>query len=480
MPPDLDETVKSLPPFCRVTAQLTPTSDSDIRIELWLPERWNGLFRGQGNGGFAGTIDRPGMSRNVAQGYATAATDTGHIGSTTAVDATWALHHPEKIADFGYRGIHEMTVTAQAILRSFYGTPAKHSFFAACSDGGREALMEAQRFPADYDGIIAGAPAYNWTALLTNAISNAQSLALTPASYIPPTKLQAISAAVLAACDAKDGLKDGILNDPRTCHVPSEALLCKQGDADTCLTEPQFKTLQALYAGFHSADGALIFPGFLPGSEVGDGGWTPWITGFTPGQSLLFAFGQQYFSNMVYSDPTWTIHSVNLDEAYAKANQETSASLNATNPNLSPFFTRGGKLILYHGWNDPAISALATVHYYEKMTVATPNASASSRLYMVPGMQHCDGGPGATSFGQFGEHASQGADDPQHNISLSLELWVEKGIAPDVITASHDEGTPTTPKITMTRPLCPYPKFAKYNGTGDPNTAASFTCTLSK
>ncbi|WP_263384323.1 tannase/feruloyl esterase family alpha/beta hydrolase [Granulicella arctica] len=478
LPGDIPAAAKVVPPFCRVTAQLTPSADSDIRMEIWLPLTWNGLFRGQGNGGFAGAIDRNGLARAANQGYATAATDTGHTGSAT--DATWALHHPEKVIDFGYRAIHEMTVTSQAILQSFYGTPAKHTFFAACSDGGREALMEAQRFPADYDGIIAGAPAYNWTALLTNSLASAKAFTLTPASYIPAEKLPAISAAVLNACDANDGLKDGILNDPRTCHFDPNKLLCKKANGNACLTRPQIKTLQALYAGAHAADGSPIEPGYLPGAETGPGGWTDWITGKALGQAGIFSYGQGFFANMVYSDPAWDFKAVTVDAAYQKAQQLGAPAINATDPNLTPFFTRGGKLILYHGWNDPAIPATGTIDYVTQMTAATPEANASTRLYMVPGMQHCAGGPGATSFGQFGWFPSATPDDPQHDISLALEQWVQTSTPPETLIATHYEAAPGTSPPTLTRPLCAYPQSAKYNGTGDPNTAASFTCSQAK
>ncbi len=478
LPQDIADTVKSLPAFCRVTAQLSPTADSDIRVELWLPVTWNGSFRGQGNGGFAGNIDHSALARAAAQGYATAATDTGHTGAAT--DAAWALNHPEKIADFGYRAIHEMTATSQAILQSFYGTPAKHAYFVSCSDGGREALMEAQRFPADYDGIVAGAPAYNWTALLSGAIAGAKALTFTPGSYIPSTKLPAISAAVLNACDASDGLKDGILNDPRACHFNPSVLLCKKAESDACLTRPQIKALQTFYAGVHAADGSLIEPGYLPGAELGPGGWLNWITGKTVGQSDLFAYGHGFFANMVYSDPAWSFQSATVDAAYKKAQQVSAASVNATDTNLTPFFARGGKLILYHGWNDPAIPALGTIDYVTRMTAATPEAAASTRLYMVPGMQHCAGGPGATFFGQFGSFPNAGPDDPQHDVSLALEQWVEHATAPETLIATRYEGAPTASHITMTRPICPYPQAAMYNGTGDPNTATSFTCSAPK
>ena len=245
---------KRLPAFCRVIAEDKPTPDSDIKIEVWLPTSgWNGKFRGQGNGGFAGEIDYRTLGLAVVQGYASAATDTGHAAEGT--NATWALGHPEKIIDFAYRAIHEMTVIGKATIKAFYGDAAQHSYFANCSNGGRQALMEAQRYPEDYDGILAGAPANYWTHLLSSALYDAQTTTLDPASYIPTSKIPTIAKAVNEACDAKDGVTDGVLNDPRQCHFDPAALLCKAADSDSCLTQPQVTALKKLYEGAHDSKG---------------------------------------------------------------------------------------------------------------------------------------------------------------------------------------------------------------------------------
>ena len=361
-----------------------------------------GSFRGQGNGGFAGEIDFRSMGAAVAQGYATAGTNTGHSGGGT--DASWALGHPEKVTDFGYRAIHTMTQVAKAAIKAFYGKAPQHSYFASCSNGGRQALMEAQRFPEDYDGILAGAPANFWTHLLTKAVADAQATTLDPASYIPSQKLPAIANAVNAACDARDGVTDGVVNDPRRCHFDPAALLCKERDSDACLTAPQVTALEKLYEGPHDSRGHEIFPGYVPGAEEGDGGWGPWITGPAPGKSLLFAFGTGFFANMVYERADWDYRSANIEQALKAAEEKTAHKLDATDANLTAFKARGGKLILYHGWNDPAISALNTIHYYDSVVsrLGRQETDAFVRLYMVPGMQHCGGGPGANSFGQFG------------------------------------------------------------------------------
>jgi feruloyl esterase len=433
---------------------------------------WNGKYQGQGNGGFAGMIGYPGLGAAIKRGYATAGTDTGHSGG----DAAWALGHPEKVIDFGYRGIHEMTLKAKAIIDAFYGDHPQHSYFASCSDGGREALMEAQRFPEDYDGILAGAPANFWTHLLVGTMWVVQATTLDQASYIPAGKLPAIGAAVLAACDAQDGVVDGILNDPRQCHFDPTTLLCKGADSNSCLTAPQVAALQKIYAGPHDSAGHRLFPGYMSGAEEGPGGWMLWITGSQPGHSLLFFFGTQYFTNMVYEQAGWDYKTFNVDQATKLADSKTARALNATDPNLKPFRARGGKLILYHGWGDVAIPAPNTIDYYNRVvaTMGPRNTDSFLRLFMAPGMQHCGGGPGPNSFGQG---ANSPPYDSEHNIYTAVEQWVEKGVAPSKIIATKyvDDFNPER-GIKMTRPLCPYPQVAKYKGTGDTNDAANFVC----
>lgn len=467
------ELYKSLGAFCRVVVEATPSADSLIKIEVWMPaEGWNGRFRGQGNGGFAGEIDYRRLGLAVQAKYASAATDTGHAAGGT--DARWALGHPEKVIDFGYRAIHEMTQIAKTVINAFYGSNAQHSYFDNCSNGGRQALMEAQRFPQDYDGIISGAPANYWTHLLTKALADSQATTLDPASYIPASKLPALAHAVNAACDAQDGVTDGVLNDPRQCKFDPAALLCKADDSNACFTAAQITTLKKLYEGPRDTKGALIFPGYLPGAEEGDGGWGLWITGQAPGKSLLFAFGTGYFSNMVYEKSDWDYKSTKVNDGLKAAEAKTAKILNATNPDLSAFKARGAKLILYHGWNDAAISALNTINYYNSVAskMGQTETQTFSRLYMVPGLQHCGGGPGANSFGQLG----QGAPDPQHNIELALEEWVEKGIAPSEIVATKYVDDDPAKGVKFTRPLCSYLQVAKFKGTGDPNDATNFVC----
>src|SRR5215471_8867248 len=475
---DLSALYKSLPAFCRVVAEAKPTADSDIKLEVWLPASgWNGKLQGIGNGGFAGLIDDMQLGVAVKHGYASTATDTGHAGSP--IDAAWAIGHPEKVIDFGHRGIHEMTRVAKAVVEAFYSKAPRHSYFAGCSDGGREALMEAQRYPDDYDGILAGAPANYWTRLLTLAAADTEALTKDAASFIPAAKIPAIAAAVNAACDATDGVKDEILNDPRQCKFDPATIECGVvEESDKCLTAAQVATLKTLYRGLQGAKGNQIFPGYLPGAESGQGGWGLWITGPAPAKSLMAAFAKGYFSNFVYEKPDWDFGSFNVDAGLKAADEKTAGALNATDPDLHKFKARGGKLILYHGWDDPAIPAVNTVNYYESVMakMGRKDADAFVRLYMAPGVQHCGGGPGPDSFGQVGLLSYT---DPSHSMAAALEQWVEEGTAPATIIASQYEGQERQHAV-MTRPLCVYPQTAKYKGSGDAMDAANFTCERGK
>jgi hypothetical protein len=476
---DMSAFYKRLPAFCRIVAKATPTPDSDIVIEVWMPlAGWNGKLAGFGNGGFAGVIDDFGLGADIAKGYAGVATDAGHSGSPA--DASWALGHPEKVIDFGHRGVHEMTRVAKLVIQQFYGSAAKRSYFDGCSDGGREALMEAQRYPNDYDGILAGAPANDWTNLLSMAVTDTQALTVTPASFIPPAKIPTIANAVLAACDKLDGVADGILNDPRECHFDPASIECKAGeDTEKCLTAAQAGALSKIYAGLQDAKGHTVFPGYLPGAEDGGSGWRLWITGPAPARSAISFLGIAYYSNMVYEKRDWDYKSFTVDGGLQAAVEKTAAALNAVNPDLSAFRNRGGKLILYHGWNDPAIPALNTINYYEEVIAKMGQANTDSfaRLYMVPGMQHCGGGPGPGTFGAF---VGSWPEDPQRNMFVALEGWVEKGTAPSAIIATKTPAGNPQGMPTMSRPLCPYPQSAMYKGTGDTNSAQNFVCTSPK
>ena len=463
-----------LPAFCRVQGVIQPSSDSHIEFEVWLPASgWNGRYEGLGNGGFAGSITYAGLANAVANGYAASASDTGHKGN--AIDARWALGHPEKVTDFGYRAVHDTSDKAKALISAFYGNRAQHSYFSSCSNGGREALMEAQRFPEDYDGILAGAPANYWTHLLATA--GAEDVFLNdPVSRIPASKVPAIQVATLAACDAQDGVKDGVINDPSRCHFDPSQLLCKGPDSDSCLTAPQVASLEKLYQGPHDGSGKPVFPGRVPGGEAGLGGWSLWITGAQPATSLMYGFGTGFFSNMVFQDASWDYRTFQLERDTKIADDKLARTLNATDPDLKRFKDRGGKLIVYHGWNDPAISPLNSIDYLHSVQakMGAKPTEEFVRLYLAPGMQHCGGGPGPDSFGQ-----SLDQSDPQHSVSKALERWVENREAPDKIIATKfkTDGNPAS-GVLRTRPLCPYPQVAQYSGSGSTDDAASFKCAM--
>ncbi len=469
-----DSIFKKLPAFCRVVAVSKPTPDSNIPIEVWLPlTGWNGKFIGQGNGGFAGSIGYHGLAVAVLDGFASGGTDTGHTGGAT--DSDWALGHTEKVIDFGYRAVHLMTETSKTVVQAFYSTGAHPNYFSSCSDGGREALMEAQRFPEDYDGILAGAPAYNWTSLVSRGAQMTQELLSTPEKYIPASKIPAISHAVLAAC--KKAEPGPFLADPRTCHFSPDTLVCKGPETNACLTQPQADSLKDLYQGSYLRDGKLVYHGLLPGGELGDNGWSGWITGKSRTASEGSKYATGFFRNLVYSNPNWDLKNFQLDRDLKAAEEKTGHALNAVNPDLRAFKAHGGKLILYHGWNDPAISPLATIDYFNSVeqTMGAADTSEFVRLFLVPGMQHCAGGPGPTDFGQWGPSFDSALDNPANNITFALEDWVEKGTAPEQVIArgSFEQAGKSVP---FTQPICAYPKAAVYKGMGDRKDASSYAC----
>jgi len=470
VPPETSLT--DLPAFCRVAGVIRPTTDSVIKFEVWMPETsWNERFLGVGNGGFAGSIGYSGLAANLRRGFATAGTDTGHEGE--AEDASWAYQHPEKVKDFGWRALHLTTDRAEKVVAAFYGRAARQSYFDSCSDGGREALMEAQRFPEEYDGILAGATANNWTGLLSSGVDVTQVTTGDPAGYISSMKLPAITHAVLAACDAQDGVKDGFINDPAKCHFEPKILLCKNGDSLDCLTAPQVRSLEKFYHGGTNSHGESLMSGYAMGDEWQ--GWKDWVTGHGPGSASGLSYVQNFFRYMVYDDPKWSVLTADVDDAWQRANEKAAADLNATNADLSRFAARGGKLILYHGWDDQAISPWSTIAYYENVRkqMGTEKADGFVQLYMVPGMEHCAGGPGPDAFGQLGLPEAKGAGS---GILHVLEDWVEKGTpAKEVVTAKF-QGTGKTATVKMTRPLCPYPQVAVYKGAGSTDDAANFVC----
>lgn len=466
------------PARCEVQAITRPTKDSEIRLQVWLPASgWNGKYLQVGNGGWAGSIDLTAMVDPLRRGYAVAATDDGHVSSGPTPSAHWAIGHPEKLIDFGYRAVHETSVQAKAIVRAHFGRAAARSYFSGCSDGGREALMEAQRYPEEFDGIIAGAPANNWSHLFTGFVWNEQALAHSP---IPPDKLPVIQKAVLASCDARDGVKDGLIEDPRACHFDPGSLVCKGGDAPDCLTEGQVTTLRKIYGGpKNPRTGTQIFPGYAMGTEAIPGGWSPWI--LPPGLQAMF--GNSYYGQAVFEQASWDFRTLNFDTDVELGDVKAGPVLNSTNPDLRSFRANGGKLIQYHGWGDAAISPLSSIDYYESVRAFLsrfadarhPNTDPTDfyRLFLVPGMAHCAGGIGPNDFGNT---RNSTATDPEHNILTALEVWVERGTAPARLIGTG--ATVAEPAKPLTRPLCPYPQTAHYLGKGDPSDAGNFTCAV--
>jgi feruloyl esterase len=486
-------------PYCDVRGYVTTNNPgpNQVNFELSLPTAWNGRFLFVGNGGFAGSFDWPAvlldflnpfpLVREASDGFATIITDTGHqgAGDLPLLDGGWALNDPAKQDDWLFRGVHVSTVAAKTIIQAFYGTLAR-SYFAGCSDGGREGLVEAEQYPTDFDGIVAGDPllgdafiGLNWSG---------EHLTVTPDNYIPPEKLALVDAAAMQTCDAADGVVDGLIQDPRKCTFDPARLLCTHGNEAACLTTGQVATLQAIYAGASRASGRQIYPGFTksdpagnPSLLVGEDGWAFYMTGFEPPNApgtaepwvnpetppAMFTFQDQFLKFFVFSDPnynslTFNINSSDLAKAEAVINRGGAAG---TNPDLSTFRDRGGKLILYHGWSDPVLTPLETVRYYNKVVQRQEElrrAQQFARLFMVPGMRHCigSGGPGPNIF------------DPLP----SLINWVENSVAPDQILAAHfKENDPTTGIITRTMPLCPYPTVAAFQG-GNVNEASNWKC----
>lgn len=459
-----------LPAFCRVTGVLRPTSDSAIHFEVWLPaQNWNGRLLGAGNGGFAGSIGYDELASYLKRNFAVAGSDAGHQGNAT--DATWAYRHPEKIKDFGWRAVHLTRLRAGEIISAFYGKHENKAYFDSCSDGGREALVEAQRFPADYDGILAGAPANAWSTMLGIGVKAVQSRQSDPRAYFSDIKLPAIEKASLAACDALDGVKDGIVDDPSKCHFDPEVLLCKGEEALDCLTQPQINTLKLIYAGEKDSSGKISMPGFTAGDEMG---WREWVIGQDPTAASSLHYLENYFRYMVTDDPKWNALSADPETSFRQSREKGAADLDATDPDLGKFSSHGGKLILYHGWNDQAISPWNTVNYYKSVQEKMGDTGSFLRLYMAPGVEHCAGGPGPSFFGQFGLQTAKGSS---FGLFDSLVNWVERGAPDDSITATkYGQGENGSPKVVMTRPLCAYPQVAKYSGNGDTNDAVNFTC----
>ena len=461
-------TAVPLPPYCRVAATLTPSADSHIEMELWLPTvGWNGKFLAVGNGGWAGSISTAAMADGLRRGYATASNDTGHKGGS----ASFALGHPEKLVDFAYRAMHEMTVQSKTIIQAFYRRGPQLSYYQGCSTGGRQGLMEAQRFPEDFDGIIAGAPVNNVLHLNVSQVALQVDMLRNQSRLVPPAKRTLFANAVVAACDARDGVKDGIVSEPRACKFDPAVLACKAGDPSTslgagssdCLTPAQVENARSAWASVTKKDGSLVYPGRSPGFESG------WRIP-TPGAALnpLFADTPRFIGRQ---DPNWDPMTFDLETDLALA-LKNGGFVEASDPNLAKFKARGGKLLLYHGWADPGPAPENTVNYYEAVnkTLGDPSTRPAGslgastqddwmRLFLMPGVGHCGGGVGPDQADFLG----------------ALERWKEQSVAPGQITATRSAGR-GGPRAAMSRPLCAYPQVARYNGSGSTDEARNFSC----
>lgn len=445
--------------ICRVSATISVVQGSEIKLQVWMPETWNGKFVGLGGGGFEGGLGNagPALTKLSQEGYAGVATNAGHSPS---IKAEWALGNPEKIVDFAHRANHLGAVVGKATAAAFYGQPVKRSLFNGCSNGGRDALMLAQRYPADYDAIVAGAPANNWTGLMSWFARHEQIARLSPGADLLGPKLELIHAAAMRKCDAIDGVKDGLIERPTACKFDPVILQCKAGSSTDCLSKAEVQAVRALYRDVRTRTGLLAQPGLPVGSEYE---WSYWLASVKSGGA---DFARQFYRYMVYQDPNWDIDRFDISRDFPFARKNLGPILDAVNPDLRPFLNRGGRLLMYHGWDDAAIPAGNTLNYYAAMRRTVGRAAAErTRLFMLPGVAHCAGGNGPSNVDYLG----------------ALDQWAESGVAPERLVAAKADnmlrymvGLPT--KVMATRPVCAWPKAARYKGAGPVNEADSYVC----
>jgi Tannase and feruloyl esterase len=476
-PPRGRGAMNDLPAFCRVEAVVTPRPDSRIEFQVWIPDGWNGKVVVTGNGGYGNTPNYGDMAHALRQGYAAAGGDTGHQGPTPD-DLRWGVGHPDRIEDWGSRSIHEIAGPAKAIAAAVGGHSPRRAYYYGCSTGGHQGYAEIQRYPEDFDGVIAGAPGNNRIRLnagfLWQFLSNhTRDGGADP--ILPASKLPAITRAVVAACDAGDGVRDGVVDDPRACRFDPASLACRGDDQPYCLTPPQVAALRKMYAGAtNPRTGAVVYPGWPKSSEA--------LTSTPDGRPL--SGWQQYWGSTeptrapfwrlwVFGDERWDPWTFDFDRDLARADEKVGRLVDQVDPDVQAFKASGGKAIVYQGWQDPVVNAIDTIAYYERVRDRQGSQAATDdffRLFLVPGMGHCGGGTGATSFGNQGSTAP--VADAEHDLLRALDAWVERGIAPDHLIASRVEnGT-----VVRQRPLCPYPQRAVYKGSGSTDEAASFEC----
>jgi feruloyl esterase len=476
-PPRASAPMANVPAFCRIHASATPTAASLVHFEVWVPRTWNGKLVVTGNGGYGNVPSYGDMARALAQGYAAVGGDTGHQ-TPTPDDLEWGMGHPERIIDWGSRSIHAITVPSKRIIERASGTAPRRAYYTGCSTGGHQGYAEMQRYPDDFDGVIAGAPGNNrvrlnagflWQFLANRTRGDNQTL------IIPAAKLPLVTRAVVAACDANDGVSDGVVDDPRSCAFDPASLQCAAGDEATCLTPLQVETLNKMYDGARNPrTGEQVYPGWPKSSEA----LTTTATG-APASGWHQYWGREeparaaFWRLWAFENPAWDWWSFDFDRDLDRALAKLGPMVDQVNPDLDAFRRRGGKAIVYQGWQDPVVNALDTIAYYDRVRSRHANQDGVDsfvRLFMVPGMGHCSGGTGATNFGN--QNASPLAIDPEHDLLSALDAWVEQGRAPDRIIASRVAGG----QVVRTRPLCPYPRRAVYTGSGNTDDAANFVC----
>lgn len=473
-----------LPAFCRVVGVIRPTADSEIGFELWLPDQWNGRYFQTGNGGFGGSINYGGLVQGLRNGFTAASTDDGHSGD----GAAWALGHPEKVVDYGYRAVHLTRVTAKQIVSTYYSRESSYAYFSGCSDGGRESLMEAQRYPDDFDGWVVGAPGNDFTGVMTYLLNIAQ-VAAAMQEPLSPSQIEAMSKAALARCDAADGIVDGVIEEPLQCSFDPAELLCKGPPDGRCLSQSQVKSVRRIYDDSRAAKtNARLTPGFrmARGDEVGQ--WQLWV-GPVPENSGLSAplskmFSDEFWPYMVYNNSKLDFRKLDLLQASKEGRSRTGMILNSVDPDLSAVRASGKKIIQYHGWADAVIPAQYSMDYYEAVEKYLGRDNRDFyRLFLAPGMEHCGGGPGPNAFGTPFDPRPFGAGydprlefDPDDHIVAALVRWVEKGEAPERIVATKYQDDDPVKPVLRTRPLCVYPSIARWTGVGSTDDEKNFVC----
>lgn len=464
-------------PFCRVRGLIRPTADSNIFFEVWMPpsETWNGSYQGNAPGGYVGSMAYEPTERALRAGYAASTTDNGHVGSEPA---EWAAGHPERFDDWGWRAVHETAIASKTVIAAYYGKAPKSSYFIGCSKGGGSAIMEAQRFPTDYDGIIAGAMGWNLSARLAMYLWTIQAVQA-PGGWVSPAKLAMLHKSVLASC----GGTGEILDNPAACTFDPASLQCAKtaADTDTCLTHQQVTSVRKIYSGPVDTAGKSIYPGYARGSELN---WSRAIMGSQeqPGVGSTSYYG---FTNrardLLFGHANWDLQTLTPSEVLQQAQKKLGAGWDAVDADLAAFQARGGKIIGYQGWTDDAVPPDGTLRYYNLVADQMGGAKRVQsfyRLFMAPGMDHCGGGIGPNSIGGANDHPAP-VQDAEHDVVAAMARWVEEGVAPEQLIATHYRDNDPAKGISAQRPLCVYPAVARYAGRGERSEAANWNCVSS-